>query len=146
VAAPTVLIVEHDDVVRTGLAAALRAAGYAVLSAADGAAALALLTHAPHAQPEAVLLDLVLPTMSGQQFVYAYHQLPGPHAPVLALTPGPAPTGAPPQDSPSDEVAGAARPLHPGAIAHVLHALHAQAVARHRPVPPDHAVPRAQRV
>ncbi len=83
-----VLVVEHDAHRRAALERALCERGYAVLTAADAPAALHLLEHLPvDEQPAAILLNLQLPIMTGQQFVYEYHQLPLPHAPILTLGP-----------------------------------------------------------
>lgn len=83
-----VLVVEHDVGWRCQLERALGAHGYTILAAADGPQALHILEHlAAHEQPAAILLNLQLPIMSGQQFVYEYHRLPVPHAPIIALGP-----------------------------------------------------------
>ena len=58
----SVLIVDDDDAVRSMLAAALRAAGFAVLAAADGEQGV---TEAIRARPDVMLVDLVLPNKHG---------------------------------------------------------------------------------
>jgi len=62
-----VLLVEDDESVREMVADYLRAEGYTVLEAADGAAALALLRgrQADEPSPGAVVLDLMLPVVNG---------------------------------------------------------------------------------
>ena len=57
-----VLLVEDNPVTRSGLAEALAAAGHAVRTAADALAALDEMRRRP---PEALVLDLMLPGMSG---------------------------------------------------------------------------------
>jgi two-component system, chemotaxis family, chemotaxis protein CheY len=95
-AATRVLVVEDDDHLRDVLSAALAAAGYAVVSAPHGAAALELIAAAP---PTLILLDVRLPVRDGLAFAEAYRRLPGPHAPILALSVarGPAAHAAPAQ-------------------------------------------------
>jgi CheY-like chemotaxis protein len=65
---PTILIVDDDATIRMGLAVTLRAAGYAVAEAGDGRAALAYL-RAAGAPPPLVLLNLMMPVMTGWQFL-----------------------------------------------------------------------------
>jgi CheY-like chemotaxis protein len=65
---PQVLIVDDCAPTRAALAIALRAAGYATAEAEDGGEALALL-RAAAVPPAVVLLDLVLPVVSGWQFL-----------------------------------------------------------------------------
>ena len=61
-----ILIVEDDDDIRDALADALELAGYRVVSARHGQAALDWLRHSP--QPRLILLDLMMPVMDGWQF------------------------------------------------------------------------------
>ena len=63
-----VLVVEDDEEARTQIAAYLAGKGFTVLQAADGAAALALLRAN---EPHLILLDRVMPVMSGDQFLEA---------------------------------------------------------------------------
>jgi DNA-binding response OmpR family regulator len=58
----TVLIVEDDPVLRRMYRAALGLAGFDIVEADDGLAALHFLDHRT---PDLVVLDLMLPTMSG---------------------------------------------------------------------------------
>lgn len=61
---PTVLVVDDDDSIREITQLALEAvAGWHVLTAASGAAGLDL---ARERQPDAVLLDLMMPVMDGR--------------------------------------------------------------------------------
>ena len=78
-----VLVVDDHALILEFVRAVLEGAGYAVRTAGDGAAALRL---ALEAQPAVILLDLGLPGMDGRQFLAAYRQQPGPHAPVVLMT------------------------------------------------------------
>jgi CheY-like chemotaxis protein len=62
----SILIVEDDDAIRHVLADALQDAGYAVAMAIDGVDALDQIDQ--HA-PDAILLDLMMPTMDGWRFL-----------------------------------------------------------------------------
>lgn len=64
--ARTVLVVDDEEVVRTLVSRALREAGYDVVEASHGAAALALLaSKAPDL--ELVICDLVMPGLNGRE-------------------------------------------------------------------------------
>lgn len=63
-----VLVVEDDDEVREFLCALLQAAGWEALGAANGREALELL-RAMHGLPDLILLDLMMPVMTGPQFL-----------------------------------------------------------------------------
>ena len=60
---PTVLIVDDEDDIRVTLMSILEREGYNVVQAADGDAALAHLEQ--HEVPAAMLLDLMMPRLSG---------------------------------------------------------------------------------
>jgi hypothetical protein len=62
--APTVLVVDDEPEVRTLVSEILRGAGYRVVAAPDGAAALALLERAPQSV-DLLVTDVVMPVMSG---------------------------------------------------------------------------------
>ncbi len=81
--AGSVLVVDDDDDVRACVATVFREAGYEVLTAPHGAAALELLRAA---RPDAIVLDLRMPVMDGPAFARAYRELPGPHAPIIVAT------------------------------------------------------------
>ena len=61
---PIVLIVADEDGIRDFLRSAFEVEGYTVLAAADGEAALVL---CQHYQPDAILLDLHLPDLQGDE-------------------------------------------------------------------------------
>lgn len=60
----TILVVEDDPIIRQTVEYALKRAGFAVHSVADGGDALSA---AATVQPDLVLLDLMLPTMDGYE-------------------------------------------------------------------------------
>jgi CheY-like chemotaxis protein len=64
-----ILIVEDDDAIRHVLSDALRDAGYAVATAMDGFDALDQIDQHP---PDAILLDLMMPTMDGWSFLECF--------------------------------------------------------------------------
>ncbi len=64
----TILVVEDEPTLRETLAEALESEGFRVATAADGAAALSLFRAEP---PDLVLLDLMLPELSGLEVTRA---------------------------------------------------------------------------
>jgi two-component system cell cycle sensor histidine kinase/response regulator CckA len=80
----TILVVEDDDTIRRLVVRLLTGRGYAVLSAANGNEALALLLE--HAESVALLfVDVVMPGMRGPEFVGRAREL-HPGIPVLFTT------------------------------------------------------------
>ena len=67
-ARPTVLVVDDDGATRDGLTALLESWGYSASAAADGKAALA---RCAKELPHAIVTDLMMPGMSGLEFVTA---------------------------------------------------------------------------
>jgi CheY-like chemotaxis protein len=63
---PTILVVDDEDIVRALVARALREAGYGVVQAQHGAAALALL-ESGHETIHLVITDLVMPGLGGRE-------------------------------------------------------------------------------
>jgi two-component system response regulator MprA len=63
-----VLVVEDEDVIRTTLAEALQDEGYHVATASNGAEALQLVRAT---EPDAIVLDLMMPVMDGRAFLAA---------------------------------------------------------------------------
>ena len=57
-----VLVVDDHEMLRSGMTVALTAAGFQVDSAADGLAALAVVSRTP---PDVVILDLKMPVLDG---------------------------------------------------------------------------------
>ncbi len=81
---PLILIADDDPALRLLMRAALEKAGYAVAEAAGGAE---MLESFARLQPEAVLLDVVMPEMDGFEACRRLRRLPGgKHAPVLIVT------------------------------------------------------------
>ena len=78
-----ILVVEDDDGIRDLVDLVLSTAGYEVLTAPNGAAALQLIGRA---HPDLVLLDMRMPVMDGWEFARRYRASPEPHAPILVLT------------------------------------------------------------
>jgi CheY-like chemotaxis protein len=90
----TVMVVEDDADIREAVAEALRDDGYDVLEAVHGKHALELLEHMS-GQPCLVLLDLMMPVMSGSELL---HTLDETHRlatlPVVVLSAGGTPSEA----------------------------------------------------
>jgi CheY-like chemotaxis protein len=61
-----ILVVEDDELTRESIVELLRESGYAVAEATNGAEALTQLR--AHPPPCVILLDLMMPVMSGQEF------------------------------------------------------------------------------
>jgi two-component system OmpR family response regulator len=78
-----VLVVDDDVDVRAMLFAALSDEGYEVITAADGEEAINAVRHRP---PDVILLDLMMPRVSGWGFCERYAREPGPHAPIIVIT------------------------------------------------------------
>lgn len=78
-----VLVVEDDESIRQFLELALRDEGFAVISAANGSLALAMLADA---RPDVILLDVRMPVMDGAAFAEAYKRTSPSHAPIIVLT------------------------------------------------------------
>lgn len=91
----SILLVEDNDDTRELYAAILRREGYTVHEAENGAAALDVLQHM-NESPCLILLDLMMPIMSGPEFLKVLHdsnrleQLP-----VIVLSAGGRPGDAP---------------------------------------------------
>jgi CheY-like chemotaxis protein len=71
-----VLVVDDDESLRDSLADLLSDEGYCILTAENGAQALAKLRRWPSPRPCLILLDLMMPVMNGWQFVAEQRQEP----------------------------------------------------------------------
>jgi DNA-binding response OmpR family regulator len=79
-----VAIVEDDAEIRKMLALTMQYAGYEVVSAGDGKRGLDIIIRE---RPQAVVLDVMMPGMSGFELCHAVKLLMGPQAPfVIMLT------------------------------------------------------------
>ena len=78
-----VLVVDDDEDIRKLLLAALTDAGYEVATAADGEEAIEAVRRR---RPNVILLDLMMPRVSGWGFTERYAREPGPHAPIIVIT------------------------------------------------------------
>ena len=79
------MVVDDDTDIREGVRDLLEAKGYAVLTAANGLEALALLQKG--ARPDVILLDLMMPVMDGYQFAAEQHKSTTfGQIPILVLT------------------------------------------------------------
>jgi two-component system, cell cycle sensor histidine kinase and response regulator CckA len=81
---PTILVVDDEDIVRALVTRALREAGYRVVQAEHGAAALALLESGCEAI-HLVISDLVMPGVGGRE-VARWVQVHCPALPVLFIS------------------------------------------------------------
>lgn len=78
-----VLVVDDDPGYCAMVRAALEAAGFEVLTAANGLIALTLVADR---SPDVILLDLKMPSMSGAEFAACYRRLPGRHAGIILMS------------------------------------------------------------
>ncbi|MGH9413959.1 MAG: response regulator [Terriglobales bacterium] len=80
----TILIAEDDPASRELLAEILRAAGYGVVEAGDGAKAIILLEHEP---PDAAILDIQMPIQDGFAVLqYVRQHMAAPQPLVIAVS------------------------------------------------------------
>lgn len=105
----SVLVVEDDPKLRELYRAVLRAAGYSVVAVEDGADAL---RHVEQSRPNAVVLDLALPRVSGRD---VHRELKAhadtSHIPVVVVS------GTDMSDlNPSDFASLLMKPIHPEAL------------------------------
>jgi CheY-like chemotaxis protein len=81
----TILIVEDDEVARTGLCTILLSHGYDALTAVNGEEALKRLRAGPPS--DLILLDMVLPTFDGWRFLPVWRQDPALSSiPLMVMT------------------------------------------------------------
>ncbi len=80
----TILVVDDDVDTRATLRIALEDEGFAVDSAGDGLTALQKIRHQ---RPDAIILDLNMPRMGGEDFLYAWRAgVEAPGVPVIVIT------------------------------------------------------------
>jgi CheY-like chemotaxis protein len=92
---PSVLVVDDDADSRSAVGETLRRAGFEALEAEDGRRALDLLLGDQKREPSAIILDLVMPVMSGWELltiVKSYHRLAS--IPIIVLSGHDVPTEA----------------------------------------------------
>jgi DNA-binding response OmpR family regulator len=80
--APTILLVDDEDAIRAGLAAALLRGGFRVLEARDGVDALKTIERQ---RPDVIVLDILMPELDGRE-VCRRLRLAGDWTPVIMLT------------------------------------------------------------
>jgi len=86
-----VLIIDDDDDVRESLVSLLHTEGFETRAAKSGPEALSILTQDPE-PPDAILLDLLMPSMSGDQFRELLQRHPQwSKIPVILSSAGPVP-------------------------------------------------------
>lgn len=78
-----VLVVDDDESIRELISLALEGEGYEVLTAPEGAAAMAMIVEST---PDVILLDTRMPVMDGWEFARQYHQQAGVRAPLIVLS------------------------------------------------------------
>ena len=77
------LVVDDDEHIVSILSEVLLDEGYRVVSARDGAEAIAVVRRD---RPDVILLDLMMPNVSGWSFLDMYRRTPPPHAPVIVVS------------------------------------------------------------
>ncbi len=82
----TILVVDDDDDIRNTLQEILEAEGYQTVKAANGQAALELLDQIP--PPSLILLDWLMPHMTGDEFLVKFATTPHASIPVILLSAG----------------------------------------------------------
>jgi PAS domain S-box-containing protein len=81
----TILVVEDEPMVRRMASTSLRQAGYSVLEAEDGRAALDLIEHTPNEGIDLILSDVVMPRLGGAELVKTLRG-DGVQTPVVLMT------------------------------------------------------------
>ena len=72
--ATKIMVVDDEEMVRILIQKALREAGYETISAASGEEALQKLSQPPEERPALVLLDIMMPGMSGIEVLKAMRE------------------------------------------------------------------------
>ena len=81
-----ILLVDDDSAIRDVIAELLEEDGFGVITAANGAEAMAKLDEIKDAPPRLILLDLMMPVMDGWQFLDRYADSELPPVPVVVLS------------------------------------------------------------
>lgn len=82
----TVLVVEDEPAIRSLLSLTLQAEDYDVATAEDG---LDAISQVHEQQPDAILLDLLLPTLDGWEVIESLHrESQGDPIPIIAMSAG----------------------------------------------------------
>ncbi len=79
----TVLLIDDDEDLLDVVTLALADEGYHAVTAPNGAAALVLISQA---RPALILLDVRMPIIDGCDFMRAYRQTTGGHAPIILVS------------------------------------------------------------
>ena len=79
-----ILIVDDDEAISEFLQIALQDEGYGTVVAPNGAVALQHVRNMSNI--ELIILDMRMPVMDGATFLDHYHNIPGRHAPVIAIS------------------------------------------------------------
>ena len=79
----TVLIIEDDEVLREVYATKLALEGFDVTTAVDGKEGLSI---ASQTEPDIILLDMLMPRMTGLEFLRLYRLSQRPHVKTLVLS------------------------------------------------------------
>ena len=79
-----VLVVDDDDDLRSTIVDLLRARGYEVEAADNGAAALERIRD--HGMPGTILLDMRMPVMNGWEFARIFHERHNRRAAIVVIT------------------------------------------------------------
>ncbi len=133
-----ILVVDDNDALRENLTEALELEGYAVEAVASGQAALAALARDP--LPGVVLIDMLMPGMSGRELVTALRRDPRLARLKVALVSGLTPTRDP---LPVDAVLG--KPFGVADLLAVVERLLAEAGAPAAPAAAGGYLPSTQR-
>ena len=80
-----ILVVDDDHALRDFIRLVLEDAGYEVVEATEGVAALDVMRQF---QPRLILLDMRMPGMNGWEFVNALHEAERPIPPIVMMTAG----------------------------------------------------------
>jgi len=79
----TILVVDDDEAILDSVADALTGAGYRVVTAENGYAAVSAVARW---NPALIILDIDTPIMAGCSFLQIYSRVPEPRAGVIAMT------------------------------------------------------------